>query len=98
MYLHRWNCWYDAAAYHKEHLPKYAAFIEEEMDHAGSLAPRSLCELSELFKDEQKLRVLQVHLDFIVAKSKIFIDALNTFQSNSLLTMSVSVKPSFIDI
>ncbi|GFO24440.1 hypothetical protein PoB_005094500 [Plakobranchus ocellatus] len=89
----RWNCWYDSVKYHLDHMEecKYSNFIESEMEHARSLAPISLKELSQsqFFAVEENVQNVKAHMKFITEKSEVFVDATALFQSQSPMATSV---------
>ncbi|GFO20663.1 CGG triplet repeat-binding protein 1 [Plakobranchus ocellatus] len=68
----RWICWYDSVKYHLDHMEecKYSNFIESEMEHARSLAPISLKELSQFFAVEENVQNVKAHMKFITEKSQ----------------------------
>ncbi|GFO05366.1 CGG triplet repeat-binding protein 1 [Plakobranchus ocellatus] len=77
----RWNCWYHAIAYHIDHFPHYTEFVLNEVKFSKSSALDSVKKLKELLGDDMNSALLFQKMKFIKEKSKLFIEALDIFQS-----------------
>jgi len=78
----RWNSWYEAMAYHNDHIDYYSEFITGERKLVGqSASSEALKWLSEHFGVTANVESLKVKLTFLANKSVPFLDLLASFES-----------------
>jgi len=77
----RWNSWYEAMAYHNDHMDYYSEFIKDETKLAGDSSSSALSWLSEHFGVPTNVENLKVKLAFLTNKSVPFLDLLASFES-----------------
>ncbi|GFN98242.1 glycine--tRNA ligase [Plakobranchus ocellatus] len=85
----RWNCWFEAVAYHEKNLQHFATFVAEEMEHCGRMAPDSLVYLNDTLCSESERQLIQAEMSFIVQHSQPIITATDVFQSQRPIAMTI---------
>jgi len=77
----RWNSWYEAVAYHNNHIDYYSEFIKDAMKLTGQSSSSALKWLSEHFDVTANVQSLKVKVAFLTNKSVPFLDLLASFES-----------------
>ncbi|GFO02872.1 LOW QUALITY PROTEIN: CGG triplet repeat-binding protein 1 [Plakobranchus ocellatus] len=89
----RWNCWFDAVNYHKQHLELLEGFTQQERDHCGCMAPESLTFLQDLFTSSVELLTLKAKMRFIVHHCEAFVHTTDIFQSQEPMAVKIFIFP-----
>lgn len=77
----RWNSWYEAVAYHYNHVDVYRSFFSSEKLLVGDSASDALNWLNNKFNREIDVEIMKVKLAFINTKSVPLLTLLASFES-----------------
>jgi len=82
----RWNSWYFAVQYHKEHFDAYKTFIDAEKEVCKD-PPQSVENLYETLSDPQQVMMLWSHIKFVADMCEPILTAMGQFESQKPCTV-----------
>ncbi|KAL1269193.1 hypothetical protein QQF64_031482, partial [Cirrhinus molitorella] len=85
----RWNSWFFAVQYHREHFTFYREFLQAEIQVYGRSAPASVETLNNMLEDPECAMNLHVQLNIVSDKCKVVLQMLDLFQSRRPVTTKV---------
>ena len=82
----RWNMWFSAALYHRQHLQYYRTFVENELAQCGSTV--QLHKLLDILQEESAL-VLQAELEFLSVHCERLMNTLKALENDDLHAVTI---------